>query len=268
MNNSAIQDATNTALALLNVQFEQAGVYIMVATDRFGSITSKPATVALFREPTITQQPLSQSVLPGATVTLSVSVTNLATLPIGYRWRRNGLPITGATFILDDYTSFLTITNAKPPFTSYSVLVTNFAKATGLLSTTAILTFLADTDGDGLPDAWETEFGFDPVATNNAALDPDGDGMTNEQEYIAGTDPTEAQSYLRIDAESAGLGATLTFGAVSNRSYTVQYTDKVGDGLWSKLVDLPARGANRVEVVRDPAPSAGRYYRVATPRQP
>ena len=46
-----------------------------------------------------------------------------------------------------------------------------------------------DTDGDGLDDEWETQFGTDPE-TNDAAADPDGDGFTNAQERANNTHPT------------------------------------------------------------------------------
>ncbi|MBW7909284.1 MAG: hypothetical protein H3C50_10290 [Kiritimatiellae bacterium] len=54
----------------------------------------------------------------------------------------------------------------------------------------------ADSDGDGLPDAWETQYGFDPLddgtlsPANGPTGDPDGDGANNLQEYQAGTNPT------------------------------------------------------------------------------
>ena len=55
----------------------------------------------------------------------------------------------------------------------------------------------ADTDGDGLPDGWESAHGMDPLANNwtdedsrtNADADPDHDGLTNAQEAALGLDP-------------------------------------------------------------------------------
>jgi hypothetical protein len=44
-----------------------------------------------------------------------------------------------------------------------------------------------DSNGDGLPDAWELAHGLDPFARSNAELDPDGDGVTNLQEFLSGT---------------------------------------------------------------------------------
>ena len=46
-----------------------------------------------------------------------------------------------------------------------------------------------DTDGDGLPDAWETQYSLDPHSALDATQDPDIDGFTNLQEYRNGTHP-------------------------------------------------------------------------------
>jgi hypothetical protein len=59
-----------------------------------------------------------------------------------------------------------------------------------------------DTDGDGLPDAWEkTYFGKLTYGPND---DPDGDGYTNAQEYAAGTNPNSALSNP-ADTDGNGL---------------------------------------------------------------
>ncbi|MEM1203041.1 MAG: hypothetical protein AAGN66_07415 [Acidobacteriota bacterium] len=57
-----------------------------------------------------------------------------------------------------------------------------------------------DSDGDGLPDAWELEHGIDPYddgsgdPKNGPDGDLDGDGSTNGEEFDRGTDPTNRDS--------------------------------------------------------------------------
>jgi len=54
-----------------------------------------------------------------------------------------------------------------------------------------------DSDGDGLPDSWEIQYGLnpnDPTGNNGANGDPDGDGFTNLQEYQGGSDPQNPAS--------------------------------------------------------------------------
>lgn len=46
-----------------------------------------------------------------------------------------------------------------------------------------------DDDGDGMPDDWETLYGFDPLDPADGALDPDGDGRSNLVEFETGTNP-------------------------------------------------------------------------------
>ena len=48
----------------------------------------------------------------------------------------------------------------------------------------------SDTDGDGMPDAWEVAHGLNPNL-NDANSDPDGDGISNFKEFQRGTDPND-----------------------------------------------------------------------------
>lgn len=48
--------------------------------------------------------------------------------------------------------------------------------------------YSVDTDGDGLPDSYETSVGLDPEV-DDASEDGDGDGLTNYEEFEASTNP-------------------------------------------------------------------------------
>ena len=55
-----------------------------------------------------------------------------------------------------------------------------------------------DSDGDGMPDAWEIKHNLDPKNPADGAIDSDGDGYTNIEEYLNGTNPTEKINYRNL----------------------------------------------------------------------
>lgn len=79
-----------------------------------------------------------------------------------------------------------------------------------------------DSDGDGMPDAYELEHGLDPLV-HDADEDLDGDGQSNWAEYIAGTAPNDPSSRFQIGrVENTATGRfRLTWFARADRKYAV-----------------------------------------------
>ena len=76
-----------------------------------------------------------------------------------------------------------------------------------------------DSDGSGLPDAWEIlhfgHLGVDPDA------DPDHDGATNLMEYLAGTDPNSAASVFRPQGRYTAGIFHMPIQTASGRNYQI-----------------------------------------------
>lgn len=267
-NDQDIPGATGSSLTLAHVQDAQSGNYQVIVTDSIGSVASDVALLTVLSSVEILNAPVNLSVVEGGTAVFSVETTGA--LPIGYRWKANYRNVTNYNAF--SRKSFLTVPRVTTNDAgTYQVIISNIL--TGLpglaKSKTATLTVLADTDRDGMPDAWETQYGLRPLDPADAAADPDLDGASNLEEYGAGTNPTNALSHLRLEARAiAGAGGALRFEGVSNRTYTVEYMDTVQPSLWLKLDDLVAQPTNRVEVLDDHRAAPRRFYRLVTPRQP
>jgi uncharacterized protein (DUF1800 family) len=70
----------------------------------------------------------------------------------------------------------------------------------------------ADTDSDGMPDAWESTHSLQPNNPADADSDPDNDGLSNLREYICGTDPHDSDS----DDDQANDGLEIRHGSDPN----------------------------------------------------
>ncbi len=259
-----IPGAISNTHSFSNVSLAHEGYYSAIVSDGVSAAQSAPAYLQPLISPYLTQAPVNQSVVTGATVGVSVVFAGYPP-PYSVDWRRVLPNFSMASNVINDTVSFYNIPGTNPPGSlQYRAIIRNAATIAGLAGNFTITT-LADADGDGMADAWETNnFGSTNVS---ASADADGDGMTNLQEFGANTDPNDPASFLKLTLITPGQQPTLTFGAASNRTYTLQFSDQAG-AAWSRLADVFARSNNRVETIIDSAWTSNRIYRAVTPRQP
>jgi uncharacterized protein (TIGR03790 family) len=113
-----------------------------------------------------------------------------------------------------------------------------------------------DSDGDGIPDAWELRY-FEDLDRVSAEGDADGDGCGDRDEWLSGTHPGQPGSCLRTVQVGAGPPGTgigsVVFDTVPGHVYEVQHSADLAD--WQAVstnfadatpmtVDLGGAGTN------------------------
>jgi len=242
----------------------------VVVTDLSSSAISAPANLFVLVNLSIVQGPLSQTVVAGGIVSLSATI-NGNPAPFTYEWRRlSPLPLFTNFIISNERMSFYSFAAPLVSATqTWRLVVKNLGNPSpGVAAPTATIIALADSDNDGIPDDWELAHGLSPTNVLDGAIDSDGDGMKNREEYIAGTNPHDLTSCLKVEQFHVSSPAQITFQAISNRTYSVQYTADLNSPAWLKLTDVVARATNRMETVIDANPGTNRFYRIATPQVP
>ncbi len=132
-----------------------------------------------------------------------------------------------------------------------------------------------DSDGDGIPDRIEVQWGLNPNDPQDAKGDLDGDGFSNLEEYLARTDPRDPKSHpalivlLRVK-ETRGKRLPLLFTGVNTmpggkhqyvfnqlepvrRTFWITEGEVIGDtgyvaGALTKKSETQDRGGNKVDV--------------------
>jgi len=277
-----ITGADTDTLTVSNVTAESIGFYSCLVSDNVTAVPTVDAALGI--KPYLLVPPSGQIIAAGAPIHVNAVIMGWPP-PYLFKWQRAN-SYTNAAILSSSTTNFVSFDSVASGYTNTAssttnrynlrLLVTNLATSAAgevmtnlpIVTPTALLvTVLADTDLDGIPDGVETALGLAPNNPDDASGDLDGDGMSNVAEFRAGTDPASAASVLRISQTVVPGAVELSFGAISNRNYTIEYTDSLPDPSWSRLVDFLSALTNRVETFVDPHWTSNRFYRAVTPRQ-
>ena len=197
-----------------------------------------------------------------ASLTGQIQLSGTATRGPDYTISTTNLTLNGATTSQTITVTVLDDGSVEPAETVVMSLVNVVGGGTnepGVLTLT-INDNDADPDGDGMPDAWETDnFG---TTTNEAAGDVDTDGYSNLDEYIAGTQPANSNSFLKVTGVANSPGTQVSFFGATGRLYRLDFSDDLlNPAGWSEFTNsIP--GTNGLMWVPQGATNSSRGYRV------
>lgn len=225
-NGNAISGATSDTLVISPVDWtSNYGTYVLKASNPAGAIYSSAVTLSAppTSPPTITSQPQSVSVQPGATVTLTVSGANASS----YQWFFNGTPISGAT------SSVYTLSSATTANTgSYTVALTGPGGTTTSAVATVTVRYLP-------PNITAQPSAAVVVAGNSASFSVSGQNVTSYQWYFQGS---------AIAGATSGIYAIPVVSAANVGNYDVVLTGPGGTAT-SNTVSLTLQSTTGAPVV-------------------
>jgi sugar lactone lactonase YvrE len=234
-----ISGATSTTLTLTGVTTSQNGyLYQAVFTNSVGSATTSAATLTVNSAPTVTANPLSQTVTAGSNVTFSAAATGNPAPTVQWQVSTNGgtsyasvpgatsttLTLTGVTTSQNGYMYLAVFTNSVGSATSTAATLTvNSANSAPVVTTNPVsqtvplgssVTFTAAATGNPTPTVqWQ-------VSTNGGAVFTNISGATSTTFMLtAVTASMNGNQYRAVFTNTAGsattLPATLTVSGTS-----------------------------------------------------
>ena len=206
-NGASISGATGSSYRTPATTTNDSGsTFSVVVSNSAGTVTSSVATLTVNAAPvapTITTQPMNQTVTAGQTATFTVTVTGTA--PLSYQWYRNGAAVAGATSA--SYTTGPTTSSDNGA--QFTVMVANTAGTA--TSSPATLTINA------APVA--------PAITTQPTSQTVTAGQTATFSVAAtGTAPLRYQWYRNGVAISGALSPSYTTGTATSSDNGAQFT--------------------------------------------
>jgi len=120
-----------------------------------------------------------------------------------------------------------------------------------------------DSDGDGMPDGWETSYGLNPYDPADALADKDNDGLNSLGEFEAHTHPCDDGSYFGIlDVVHESDRVVMRINTTLDLGYQLERASGLAPLEWKPVGD-PATGTGGLVEVEDTKPLEGQaFYRV------
>ncbi|HEY4246900.1 MAG TPA: ExeM/NucH family extracellular endonuclease [Lacunisphaera sp.] len=224
-----ISGAATATLTLSGVSVGDAGSYDVFITNTAGSATSAPASLvvhSILQAPSITTQPVSQSVGLGGTANFSVTATGTA--PLAYQWCKDGLPLSDGATISGSATASLTVSSVTADAAgTYDVVVSNSVNPAATsnpatLSVTATITpsdQIAYVGGsyaqsfDTLPSSGTfTLTSAGPLGLDAAPIGASGLGGWSLAKYSG----TGTVALFRVDAGTGTSGSIYSYGSTGS----------------------------------------------------
>ncbi|HEY6903540.1 MAG TPA: immunoglobulin domain-containing protein, partial [Candidatus Acidoferrales bacterium] len=231
---------------------DNGSLFTVVMSNSAGSATSSGATLTVKSPavaPSITAQPLGQTVTPGQTATFSVAATGTA--PMSYQWRKNGAGISGATGSAYQTPATTTSDNGS----LFTVVVSNSAGSVTSNSATLMVTSPACVVSSG---TW-TNSALPQVETGMFRLEFDATPASTGIDGVIGLSSGPASAYTSL-AAIVRFNSTGMIDARNGAAYTAAAAIRYSAGTSYHFildVNLTAHTYNASVVVNGAAVAVG-----------
>ncbi|MBK7998620.1 MAG: lamin tail domain-containing protein [Verrucomicrobia bacterium] len=266
LNGSTLPGETNTTLTRNGILIADDGQYDVLVSNPVATTISSARLIVLSNTVITVTPPLNISVVTSSFFTVSIQAAGNP-LPFSYDWRRGSVPVlSNEVFSRTSFARLQAPTNLTSS-QSYRVVVRNLANPGISANFQFFVSTLVDADVDGIPDNWENAHGFSPVNSRRRRRRRGATGSAIIRIPRRHESDEHRPGRLTASVTAGPSEARVSFNAVSNKTYSIEYQDVLGSG-WQTLAEILAKGSNRVEAISDDSGATNRFYRVVTPRQP